>query len=88
MKSLVIAILVVTVVSIFVIPTTQQVKAGPLEAGQGEAEQDFINSAGQDKDPDCNAENGVDWCTLYKLGYNTRWMHMESVYDCSSGVCQ
>lgn len=66
----------------------EQVKAGGLEDGQSEAENDFINSAGEDKDPDCNAENGVNYCTAYKVGYNTRWAHMEGTYDCSSGVCK
>jgi hypothetical protein len=88
-KSIKVGIAVLVVVgTLLAIPVQQPVHAGPLEDGQSEAEQDFIRSNGQDKDPGCSPENGVDYCTNYKLGYETRWAHMSITYDCSSGVCQ
>jgi hypothetical protein len=67
----------------------QQVQAvGGFQDGQSEAEQDFMRSNGQDKDPGCSPENGVDYCTEYKLGYEAKWAHMWIVFDCRSGVCQ
>jgi hypothetical protein len=66
----------------------QPVQASGLQDGQSEAEQDFMRSNGQDKDPGCSPENGVDYCTEYKLGYETKWAHMWLVFDCRSGVCQ
>ena len=66
----------------------QPVQAGGLQDGQSEAEQDFRGSNGQDKDPGCSPENGVDYCTAYKAGYESRWAHMWLSYDCSSGECQ
>ena len=88
-KSIYLAGLVLPIALVLMLPTLQQtVHAGPLEDGQSEAEQDFIRSNGQDKDPGCSPENGVDYCTNYKLGYETRWAHMSITYDCSSGVCQ
>jgi hypothetical protein len=88
-KSITVGIAVLVVFgTLLAIPVQQTVHAGPLEDGQSEAEQDFIRSNGQDKDPGCGPENGVDYCTNYKLGYETRWAHMSITYDCSSGVCQ
>jgi hypothetical protein len=74
--------------AILAIPTQQPVQAGGFEDGQSEAEQDFNRSNGQDKDPGCSSENGVNYCTAYKAGYESRWAHMWAVFDCSSGVCQ
>jgi hypothetical protein len=73
---------------LLVIPAQQPVQAGPYEDGQSEAEQDFMRSNGQDKDPGCSPENGVDYCTAYKLGYEAKWGHMWLVFDCSSGECR
>ena len=78
------AILLVTVI----LTIQQQVQAGGFEDGQSEAEQDFNRSNGQDKDPGCSPKNGVDYCTAYKLGYESRWAHMWAVFNCSSGECQ
>jgi hypothetical protein len=47
-----------------------------------------MSSNGQNKDPSCSPENGVDYCTAYKLGYEAKWAHMSLVFDCSSGVCK
>jgi hypothetical protein len=69
------------------IPSQQPVRANGYQDGQSEAEQDFMRSNGQDKDPGCNPENGVDYCTAYKLGYEAKWAHMWLVFDCSSGEC-
>jgi hypothetical protein len=66
----------------------QPVQADGFEDGQSEAEQDFNRSNGQDKDAGCSPGNGVDYCTAHKLGYESRWVHMWTVFDCSSGVCQ
>lgn len=80
------AILLVTVIL-----TAQQQQAqavGGYQDGQSEAEQDFMRSNGQDKDPGCSPENGVNYCTAYKLGYEAKWAHMWLVFDCRSGVCQ
>jgi hypothetical protein len=74
--------------TLLVIPAQQPVQAGGFEDGQGEAEQDFKRSMGQDKDAGCSPGNGVDYCTAYKLGYESRWVHMWTVFDCSSGVFQ
>jgi hypothetical protein len=74
--------------AVLAIPVQQPVQAGALQDGQSEAEQDFMRSNGQDKDPGCSPENGVDYCTAYKLGYESRWGHMWALYDCSSGECQ
>jgi hypothetical protein len=82
-----IAVLVV-VGAILAIPAQQPVQAGGFEDGQSEAEQDFQRSNGQDKDPGCSPKNGVDYCTAYKLGYESRWAHMWAVFNCSSGECQ
>jgi hypothetical protein len=74
--------------AVLAVPAQQPVQAGALQDGQSEAEQDFNRSNGQDKDPGCSSENGVDYCTAYKFGYETRWAHMWATFDCSSGVCQ
>ena len=74
--------------AILALPVQQPVQAGGFEDGQSEAEQDFNRSDGQDKDPGCSPKNGVDYCTAYKLGYESRWAHMWALFDCSSGVCQ
>ena len=66
----------------------QPVQAGGLQDGQSEAEQDFNRSNGQDKDPGCSPENGVDYYTAYKAGYESRWAHMWLLFDCRSGECQ
>lgn len=80
--------IVVVVTALFAIPSQQPVQAAAFQDGQSEAEQDFMRSNGQDKDPGCSPENGVDYCTAYKLGYESRWAHMWAVFNCSSGVCQ
>ena len=88
-KSIYLAGLITPIALVLMLSTFQQpVHAGPLEDGQSEAEQDFLRSNGQNKDPGCNPQNGVDYCTAYKLGYESRWAHMWALYDCSSGVCQ
>jgi hypothetical protein len=88
-KSIKIGIAILVVFgAILAIPTQQPVQAGGFEDGQSEAEQDFNRSNGQDKDPGCSPENGVDYCTQYKLGYESRWAHMWAIFDCSSGECQ
>lgn len=74
--------------AVLAIPAQQPVQAGALQDGQSEAEQDFMRFNGQDKDSGCSPENGVDYCTAYKLGYESRWAHMWTLYDCSSGECQ
>ena len=80
------AILLVTVI---LTAQQQQVLAvGGYQDGQSEAEQDFMRSNGQDKDPGCSPQNGVNYCTEYKLGYEAKWGHMWIVFDCRSGVCQ
>jgi hypothetical protein len=83
-------ILAVTLVgAIFAVQLPPQVQASSgYQDGQNQAEQDFMNSNGQDKDPSCSPENGVDYCTAYKLGYEAKWAHMSLVFDCSSGVCK
>jgi hypothetical protein len=73
--------------AILAIPVQQPVRAGGFQDGLSEAEQDFNRSNGQDKDPGCSPENGVEYCTQYKLGYESRWAHMWTVFDCSSGEC-
>lgn len=73
---------------IFAIPAPQQVQAAAFQDGQSEAEQDLMRSNGRDKDPGCSPENGVDYCTAYKLGYEAKWAHMWLVFDCRSGVCK
>lgn len=88
-----IAVLVIVTGTLLAIPAQQPVQADAADAdgfqdGQGEAEQDFKRSSGQNKDPGCSPENGVDYCTAYKLGYESRWAHMWALYDCSSGECQ
>jgi hypothetical protein len=81
--------LILSIALVLMSPTfLQPTQAGPLEDGPSEAEQDFLRSNGQNKDPGCSPENGVDYCTAYKFGYETRWAHMWALYDCSSGVCQ
>jgi hypothetical protein len=88
-KSIKMGIAVLIVVgTILAIPAQQPVQAGGFEDGQSEAEQDFQRSNGQDKDPGCSPQNGVDYCTAYKLGYESKWAHMWAVFDCSSGECQ
>jgi hypothetical protein len=88
-KSIYLAGIVLPIALVLVLPTFQQpVRAGAFQDGQSEAEQDFMRSNGQDKDSGCSPENGVDYCTGYKLGYESRWAHMWALYDCSSGVCQ
>lgn len=88
-KSIYLVGLVLPVALVLMVPTFQQpVHAGVFEDGQSEAEQDFMRSNGEEKDPGCSPENGVDYCTAYKLGYESRWAHMWALYDCSSGVCQ
>ena len=87
-----IAVLVVAG-TVLAIPALQPVQADEADAsgfqdGQSEAEQDFMRSNGQDKDPGCSPQNGVDYCTAYKLGYEAKWGHMWIVFDCRSGVCQ
>ena len=66
----------------------QPVRAGGLQDGQGEAEQDFNRSNGQDKDPGYSPENGVDCCAAYKAGYESRWAHIWLLSDCRGGECQ
>ena len=81
--------LILPIAVVLMLPTFQQpVKADGIQDGQNEAEQDFMRSNGQNKDPGCSPENGVDYCTAYKFGYESRWAHMSAVYDCSSGECQ
>jgi hypothetical protein len=88
-KSIKIGIAVFVVVgTLLAIPVQQPVQAGGFEDGQSEAEQDFNRSNGQGKDPGCSPENGVDYCTAYKAGYESRWAHMWAIFDCSSGQCQ
>jgi hypothetical protein len=88
-KSIKMGIAVLVVVgTLLAIPVQQPVQAGGFEDGQSEAEQDFNRSNGQDKDPGCSPKNGVDYCTAYKAGYESRWAHMWLLFDCSSGVCQ
>ena len=74
--------------AVLALPVQQPVQAGGYQDGQSEAEQDFMRSNGQNKDPGCSPENGVDYCTEYKLGYEAKWGHMWLVFDCRSGVCQ
>ena len=88
-----IAVLAIVASTLLAIPIQQPVQANEADAdgfqdGQGEAEQDFKRSNGQNKDPGCSPENGVDYCTAYKLGYESRWAHMWTVFDCRNGVCQ
>jgi hypothetical protein len=88
-KSIKVGIAVLVVVgTLLALPVQQPVLAGGFEDGQSEAEQDFNRSNGQNKDPGCSPENGVDYCTAYKLGYESRWAHMWALFDCSSGQCQ
>lgn len=81
-------VVLIVIGTILAIPAQQPVQAGGFEDGQSEAEQDFQRSNGQDKDPGCSPQNGVDYCTAYKLGYESKWAHMWAVFDCSSGECQ
>ena len=81
-------ILAVAASTLLLASSQQPVQAAAFQDGQSEAEQDFMRSNGQDKDPGCSPENGVDYCTAYKLGYESRWAHMWAVFNCSSGVCQ
>jgi hypothetical protein len=74
--------------AVLALPAQQPVQAGGFEDGQSEAEQDFMRSNGQDKDPGCSPQNGVNYCTAYKAGYEAKWAHMWLVFDCRSGVCQ
>jgi hypothetical protein len=88
-KSIKVGIAVLVVFgAVLAIPVQQPVQAGGFQDGQSEAEQDFMRSNGQDKDPGCSPQNGVDYCTEYKAGYESRWAHMWLIYDCSSGECQ
>ena len=88
-KSIYLIGLALPIALVLMLPTFQQpAQAAAFEDGQSEAEQDFMRSNGQNKDPGCSLENGVDYCTSYKLGYESRWAHMWAVFNCSSGVCQ
>jgi hypothetical protein len=89
-KSIKIGIIAIVVTGLLlVVPSQQQqVQASPFQDGQNQAEQDFMSSNGQNKDPSCSPENGVDYCTAYKLGYEAKWAHMWIVFDCSSGECR
>lgn len=88
-KSIKIGIAILVVFgAILAIPVQHPVQAGGFEGGQSVAEQDFKRSNGQNKDPGCSPENGVDYCTAYKAGYESRWAHMWLLFDCRSGECQ
>ena len=88
-KSIFLAGLALSAALVLTLSTFQQpAQAGPFEDGQSEAEQDFMRSNGQNKDTGCSPQNGVDYCTAYKLGYESRWLHMSMTFNCSSGECQ
>ena len=86
---LVILLLGISIITITNANRVQASSANGSSDGKSDARQDFLDSAGIDKDTGCSPyEHSDAYCTAYKLAYEIQWAYMTVQYDCSSGECR
>jgi hypothetical protein len=90
MHMLILAVALLAV--IFAVQLEQQVQAktccGAAD-GKADARNDFLESAGTDRNNSCSPSENTDaYCFAYKAAYDIQWTYMSFQYDCSSGECR